>query len=150
MSFWCTHSEIWKISALSPNNFNIFQVLCSLIHLYWSIRLPYYIHMSLVYIWKEIGFMMDKILQGIKCSAETCINLFTCYCNTLSVSSKQSSVYRVPHFCGTCVFQTYFQVVDWCRLVNFTLLLETGSSRFHPNKCFCYQMACANIYYFNT
>lgn len=24
--------------------------------------------------------MMDKILQGIKCSPETCIDLFTCYC----------------------------------------------------------------------
>lgn len=28
--------------------------------------------------------MTDKILQGIKCSPETCIDLFTCYCVSYS------------------------------------------------------------------
>lgn len=55
----------------------------------------------------EIGFMTDKILQGIKCSPETCIYLFTCYHTSCSECFIKYSV-GVPHFCGTWVFETRF------------------------------------------
>lgn len=49
--------------------------------------------------------MTDKILQGIKCSPETCIDLFTCYCVSYiecfikySVVSKEYHISVVPVF----------------------------------------------------